>query len=105
MLYWLEPNAYALVLLGRPIAGIVPDRRLLRPRNWVPSDLAFQPAYAIDFSLVCGVTLVVAGGTIIAVTLVEDATLVGIVDDIVTVPGGVILINYGTKLAAFSPVP
>lgn len=105
VLYWLEPNAYALVLFGKPIAGIVPNRKLLRPSNWVPSDLPFQPAYAIDLSLTCGVTLIVVGGAIIAVTIIEDATLVGLVDDIVTVPGGILLINYGTKLATFSPVP
>ena len=103
--YWIEPNALAPVLLGKPFAGWLPNKRLLRPRNWVPGAQPYQPAYAIDFGAACGTALIVAGGTIIIVTIVEDASVVGLVDDIISVPGGVILINYGLKLATFSPVP
>ena len=103
--YWIEPNALAPVLLGKPLAGLVPNKRLLRPRNWVPSSQPYQPAYAIDFGTACGTVLILAGGTIVVVTIVEDATVVGIVDDVVTVPGGILLVNYGLRLAAFSQVP
>lgn len=103
--YWLEPNVFAPVLLGKTIAGIVPNKRLLRPRGWMPSPQPYQPAYALDFNTACGVVLVATGGTILVITLVEDATVVGIVDDLVTVPGGVLLINYGLRMATYSPVP
>jgi hypothetical protein len=103
--YWIEPNALAPVLLGKPIAGLVPNKRLLRPRNWVPSPLPYQPAYAVDFGTACGTIMIIAGGTILVVTIVEDVTGVGFVDDIVTVPGGILLVNYGFRLATFSPLP
>jgi hypothetical protein len=45
------------------------------------------------------------GTAILVITIVEDATLVGVVDDIIIVPGGLHLVNYGLRLAAYSPVP
>lgn len=46
-----------------------------------------------------------AGGTVLLVTILDDVTGIGVVDDIITVPGGVYLVNYGLNLAVFSPVP
>ena len=102
--YWLEPNANAIVLIGIPLAQWVPNQRIVRPRTW-RFEPAYQPAYAIDFGTACGVVLIAVGGAILTFTLLEDATLVGIVDDVVTVPAGLLLVNYGSKLATYSPVP
>ena len=67
---------------------------------------AYQPAYTVvSYQEACGYTLIAVGGTIVLVTVVEDvATLgAGTIDDIVTVPGGLLLIDMGQRIAAFVP--
>jgi hypothetical protein len=103
VLYWLEPNALAAALT---LPLIVPNKRLVRPRNWIPDQVpAYQPAYVLSWSEACGYTLIVVGGVIIAVTIVQDiATFgVGTVDDIATVPAGLLLIDIGRQLAVLVP--
>jgi hypothetical protein len=100
VLYWLEPN-----LLMGTLPLIVPNKRLVRPRNWVPGQRAQQPAYVISLSEACGYALVMVGGTIIVVTVAEDiATLgVGTFDDAVTVPAGILFIDMGQRLGVVVP--
>jgi len=100
LLYWLEPNALAVVPF------LSPNKHLVRPRNWIPGTLAPQPAYAISVSEACGYALVMTGGAIIVVTIVEDfATLgAGTFDDAVTVPAGILFINFGQRLGVLVPV-
>jgi len=102
VIYWIEPNA--LALFGA-LPFVVPNKRLVRPPNWVPGQYALQPAYAIAWYEACGYALIVIGGVVITVTLVEDiATLgVGTFDDAITVPAGILFINWGQRLAVFVP--
>jgi hypothetical protein len=100
VLYWLEPNILTTIPL------LVPNKRLVKPRNWVPGNLAPQPIQAISLSEACGYALVTVGGAIILVTIAEDvATLgVGTFDDAVAVPIGILFINYGQRLGVLVPV-
>ena len=103
VIYWIEPNA--LSLFGA-LPFVVPNKQLVKPPNWVPGlQPAYQPAYVLSWQEACGYTLVVVGGVIILVTVAEDlATLgVGTFDDAVTVPAGILLINWGQRLAVFVP--
>jgi RHS repeat-associated protein len=103
VLYWLEPNA--LSLLGA-VPFVVPNKRLVKPPNWVPgSQPAYQPAYVVSWQEACRYTLVIVGGAIITVTIVEDLLSggAGIPDDIVTVPAGILLIYWGQRAAVFVP--
>ncbi|NMC13397.1 MAG: hypothetical protein GYA34_11015 [Chloroflexi bacterium] len=105
VVYWLEPDALAWTYTAKELRDIARNQKLFRRRNFYPSSPAYQPAYIIDYNNLCGQALIIVGGVIIAVTIVEDATAVGIVDDIVTIPAGYYLINYGMKLAYFYPAP
>ncbi|MCI0526643.1 MAG: RHS repeat-associated core domain-containing protein [Nitrospira sp.] len=100
VIYWLEPKVTVPVYAIENLE--VTNKRLLRERNWQPiqGGLTPQPAWART----CGQVLVAVGTAIIIVTLVEDLTLVGIADDVVTVPGGLLLINMGQRLAGYVPV-
>jgi hypothetical protein len=102
VVYWIEPNA--LAIFGA-IPFVIPNKRLVRPPNWIPGQYAPQPAYAITPSETCGYTLVAVGGIIIVVTVVEDvATLgTGVFDDVITVPAGLLYINLGQRIAVFVP--
>lgn len=93
VIYWIEPN---LLALGGAIPFIVPNKRLVRPPNWVPGKYAPQPAYSVAVIEACGYALMMFGGAIIVVTIVEDfATLgVGVFDDAMTVSAGILLINW-----------
>ena len=59
----------------------------------------------LSWSEACGYTLIVIGGVIIAVTIVQDiATFgVGTADDVVTVPAGLLFIDIGRQLAVLVP--
>lgn len=103
ILYWIEPNP--LALFGA-LPFLVPNERLVRPPNWVPGQYAWQPAYAIAWYEACGYILIVIGGVVIIVTVAEDiATLgVGTFDDAITIPTGILFINWGQQLAVLVPV-
>jgi len=100
ILYWIEPNAFSFLPL------IVPSKKLVRPKNWVPGQYAPRPAYVISLDEACGYGLIAVGGTIIAVTLIEDAATLGIGtwNDVITVPAGLLFINLGQRLATFVPI-
>jgi RHS repeat-associated protein len=100
VVYWAEPRP-------RPVYVAVPERdevnkRILRPRDWHPlsPQPAGQPAYVVAET--CGKIVVYTGYVIIALTLVEDITAVGIADDAITVPAGVLLIKWGERIAAWA---
>ena len=97
--YWLEPNVLDAVLLAKLLSNLTPNQKLLKKPNWQPS---LQPSYVVE--IICDAALIAVGGTIIVVTLVEDASVVGIVDDVVTIPAGIMLINYGLRRAVVVPV-
>jgi hypothetical protein len=103
--YWLEPNSLFYSLVASGVTIWVTNKRLVRPPGWSPVPVT-APAYAINnnFALACGVVLVVAGGSILIYTVVNDLTGVGIADDVVTVPGGLYLLNAGLQAAMFVPV-
>ncbi len=103
IIYWMEPNELALVPFSVPLARYASIKRFLRPRNWIPEQTEYQPALTIDTRVACGTVLIATGVTIIAITIVEDASLVGVVDDTITIPGGFLLVNYGLRLAVYSP--
>jgi RHS repeat-associated protein len=100
VIYWFEPNPLVVTL---PL--LVPNKKLVRPRNWIPGQLAPQPAYVISLDEACGYGLIAIGGTIITVTVAEDFATAGagIFDDVVTVPAGLLFINIGQRLAVFVP--
>jgi hypothetical protein len=102
VIYWIEPNA--LSLFGA-LPFLVPNKSLVRPPNWVPSQYAPVPTYAVSLYEACGYGLIAIGSTILVVTIVEDvATLgVGTFDDVVTVPSGLLFINLGQRLAVLVP--
>lgn len=53
----------------------------------------------------CGNALIMVGGAIIVVTIVEDVVTLGIgtFDDAITIPAGVLFINIGQRLAVLVP--
>lgn len=106
ILYWIEPNEWGLAAIAASLPLIVPNKRLLRPQGWSPGDLALQPANVLLWSEACGYALIIIGGVVIVVTLAEDiGTLgVGVFDDLITIPGGILLINWGQQLGAQVPV-
>jgi RHS repeat-associated protein len=101
VIYWLEPNA--LVQYGaQPF--VVPNKKLVKPYNWAPNLLpAPQPAYAVSLQQACGYGLMALGGGIIVLTFVTDLSIIGTLDDAVTVPAGVFFISYGQRLAVQVP--
>jgi hypothetical protein len=101
--YWVEPNALAVVTAAGIAIEKGVNQKLLRPRNWNLGDSSYQPAYVIDYESYCGKALIVFGGVLIVATIVEDASVVGVVDDIITLPIGYLLVNYGNKLAVIVP--
>ena len=92
--FWLEANGFV------PVPAWNPYRKYVKPENWNPRQ-ALQPAYVLSWQAGCGEVLVVVGGAIIAVTIVEDAATFGIgtFDDVITIPGGLLFINIGQRLA------
>jgi RHS repeat-associated protein len=103
VVYWAEQRP-------RPVYVTIPEHhevnaRLRRPRGWHPLNPqpVPQPAYVLSWQEACGGALIAIGTTIVVVTIVEDVTLVGAIDDIITVPGGLLLINWGQRVAAFAP--
>ena len=103
--YWFEPNAIGLGALAASLPLIVPNKRLVRPQNWQPGTPVYQPAYVLSLAEGCAYAVVAVGGTIIVVTILEDVfTLgVGLFDDALTVPVGLLFINLGQRMAV--PVP
>jgi len=103
VIYWLEPNA--LSLFGA-LPFVVPNKRLVKPRNWVPGlHPAYQPVYVLSWEEACGYALITVGGAVIVVTIVEDIATAGAgtFGDAVTVPMGVLFINWGQRLVALVP--
>ena len=103
VIYWLEPNAYTF--LGT-LPFLVPNKRLVRPPNWDPNrQVVYGPATAITVLEGCGYSLMIVGGAVIVVTVVEDIATggVGTVDDVVTVPLGLLFINWGQQTAVLVP--
>jgi hypothetical protein len=106
VVYWAE-------LSKNPPTIPVPARyevneRLHRPRYWNPPlnlQPVPQPAYTLSWQEACGYTLIAIGTAILVVTVAEDIATAGIgtIDDIITVPGGYLLINLGQRMAAFVP--
>jgi hypothetical protein len=106
VVYWFELDP--TVPVPPRYVDELPDRyrRLLRERNWDPATQQVRPrARVLSWQEACGHALIFTGQAIIAVTIVEDmATLgVGTVDDIITISGGYLLINWGQRLATFVP--
>jgi RHS repeat-associated protein len=103
VLYWLEPKS------GIPVYAVerVPNKRLLKERNWNPGSgtPAPAPAFVRVLRISCGIALIAIGTTIIVVTIVEDVTVLGTIDDIATIPGGYFLIDLGQRMAAFVQTP
>ncbi len=91
--FWLEPN-------GQVVPIPLPIKKYVKPENWNPRS-ALQPAYVLSGQEVCGQILIYVGGAIIAFTIAEDiATLgIGTFDDVITVPGGLLFINIGQRIA------
>lgn len=77
VLYWIEPNALGLAAIAASLTLIVPNMRLVRPPQWVPSLPAYQPAYLLSWQQACGIALLVVGGVIIVTTIVEDFATLG----------------------------
>ena len=103
VLYWLEPKSVIPVPIPRNV-----NERLVKPRDYVPQQrLVLQPAYIVDAATLqaCGQVLVFIGGAIIAVTIIENFVTLGagVFDDAITVPGGLLLINMGQRLAVYVP--
>jgi RHS repeat-associated protein len=100
VVYWAEERR-------RPVYVPIPEhakvhKRLLRPRDWHllnPQPIG-QPAYVVAET--CGEILVYTGYAIVALTLVEDISAVGIADDAITVPAGVLLVKWGERIAAWA---
>ena len=103
VLYWLEPSEYGLIVLGlgASLPLIVPNKRLVKPEGWFPGEPAYQPVRVVDIVMFCGYALVFVGGVVIFVTIAENfATFgAGIFDDAATIPGGLLLIDIGQRLA------
>ena len=103
VMYWLEPNASALF---GALPFLVPNKRLVKPHNWVPGlQPVPQPAYAVSSQEVCGYGLIGLGAVIIVGTVAETILTggAGVWNDAVTVPAGIYFINYGQRLAVFVP--
>jgi RHS repeat-associated protein len=102
ILYWLEPNIASLYGL---LPFTVPNKRLVKPRNWVPGQLAPQPVLVMSWQDACGYALISIGGVILALNIVENVTSlgVGVIDDAVVLPAGLYFVNLGQRLIA--PVP
>jgi hypothetical protein len=92
--YWLEPNGLI------PVPVFVPNKKLVKSENWKPQR-ALQPVYVLSFQEACGLAMVVVGGTILVVTIVEDVATLGLgtFDDVVTIPAGLLFINFGQRIA------
>lgn len=103
IVYWIEPNVLAI---EGAIPFLVPNKRLVRPKDWIPGQRASQPVTAFSISEACGYGLITVGGTVIAVTVTEDITTLGLgtFDDVITVPAGLYFINLGQRLATYVPV-
>lgn len=93
--FWLEPNAG----LAIPVPYLI--KKYVKPENWNPQR-ALQPAYAFSWQPSCGTALIVIGGAIVVFTIIEDVATfgVGTFDDAVTIPGGLLFIDIGQRLAA-----
>ena len=102
VIYWIEPNALAIY---GALPFLVPNKKLVRPPNWIPGQYAPQPAYVISFDEACGYALIMVGGTIIGVTILEDITTLGVgtFDDAITIPAGILFISLGNRLAVLVP--
>jgi RHS repeat-associated protein/uncharacterized repeat protein (TIGR01451 family) len=108
VVYWHEVNPWAVVMAAAmgTYDLFLPNKELFRPRDWVPGQYAPRPAYVISINQVCGYAVVAVGGAIIILTLAEDVLTggAGIADDAITMPTGLLLVNWGLKQAAFVPV-
>ncbi len=103
VIYWLEPNSAFYILAAYGIATKVTNKRLIRPENWAPQP-AYQPAYVMDLEQACQTVLIWAGGAVLAYTIINNLSGIGFVDDIVTVPAGLYLINIGSRETFFAPI-
>jgi hypothetical protein len=63
-------------------------------------------ANVISLSEACGYGLIMVGGTVIIITIAEDIGTLGLgtFDDAITVPAGILFINWGQRLAVLVPV-
>jgi RHS repeat-associated protein len=97
VIYWFEPNALAAVPFLR-----VPNKKLVRQRNWVPGQPSLQPQ-VLSWDEACATAVIVVGGAMLTFTVVEDIATggLGVPDDIVTVPAGIFLIYLGSRQAGF----
>jgi len=77
----------------------------VRPKNWIPGVYNPQPVSAISLSEACGYGLIIVGSTIIVVTVAEDVATfgAGTFDDAITVPAGILFINWGQRLGVIVP--
>jgi RHS repeat-associated protein len=100
IIYWIEPNALVVTL-----PFLVPNKRLVKPRDWNPGQYAPQPVYAISVLEGCGYGLMLVGGTIIFVTVAEDVVSLGVgtFDDAITIPAGILFINMGQRIGVLVP--
>ena len=100
VLYWLEPNALGLALLAAGAPLIVPNKRLVKTPGWKPGK-ASQPIYATSYSEACGKIIIVVGGLIMVVNIVENFATAGVgtLDDVVVVGSGLYFIDVGKKMA------
>ena len=105
VVYWAEPRRRLPVYVPIPEQDQV-GKRLRKRRGWHPLNpqLAPQPAYTIQVVETCGKIIVYTGGAVIVLTLVEDILSggVGVIDDAITVPGGLLLISWGNQIAAWA---
>jgi len=105
VLYWHEPNPASIVVLAAAGKLLVPSRKLFRPRNWMPGQRARRPAYLMSWNQACGYAVIMVGGAVLFVNIVEDIGTLGFGtwNDAVSVPAGILLIAWGTNQALLIP--
>jgi len=100
VIYWFEPWSTIPYPLPFPYPYREPNRRAIRRPGWSPVPV-LEPSYVL-VETGCEL-LIVVGGAVIAVTLVTDVTGIGLIDDIITVPVGLYLIDLGNRTALLIP--
>jgi RHS repeat-associated protein len=108
-----DPNKWILTQLEYPGVVVYYDRHK-RPDDrvpvfvfeWNPASQKVEKrrsARVLSWGEACQGAVVAVGGSIIIVLILDDATLIGIPDDVLILPIGKLLVNMGQKTAAFVP--
>jgi RHS repeat-associated protein len=104
VVYWFEPSSRIPVPVPTPYPQRDPNRRAIRPPGWSPVPVR-QTAYIVA-KMGCYV-LIGVGGALLLVGLIDNISGLGTIDDVITTPSALYLIDLGKQLmgSVSNPAP